>query len=1107
MSHRASTDGCTVTSGDELFEDADEGVDAAWSSKLVSSASGAPTSPRSSRSSLKLNLRGSRHGSSAGEAGLPIIPDADGGGMVAAVRESLRRVPSLPELLVEYGYARGSPDHDCAADETLRSGLGNGVEEEEEEVLTDEDCRGKGIVKPRYSRMWSDDSATKASRRRSSYLSSEADSLDVQLLHFDGKSADGSLYSPPTRLPSIYHLAEVSQSPISSLSLDALPHSGASLAPTPALSSALSISPSLSIPYTPSVFGSDGSVDAFVASPTASSFTSTTSIAHGPRASTETTSSNVSASKSAKRLSSLFTNGFNFGRSRTSTSLSSDAAISPPSVPLSSAEQPPRPRTSDSAGIKLALPISSQLTGRTWRSTFSPETYERLSLEYGPSETKRQEVIFELRETERGFVDGLRGIVTLFAAPLRTRDGTWIKDVPPPVSRLLEWLDDIVELHAELSDALDAACEAQSPVVLRIAEAFAPFVPRLETHQPYLVRFEVVSALIDALAHNGKGQSRSGFGEFVKVQSARPECGGLSLASFLLKPVQRLMKYPLFFRQLCDLTPLGHTDHAATLSLYRSTDSMILALQEVKAREDEYDSLKGLEARLRGAPDGFRLAQRDRRLVLHALEVDARARAVQQQERQQARARRPARPSLPPPVTTSARLSAYGLDSDASRPVSEVSDSGSSSLSSTAGSLAWTSDGSSATSAGGGSNWPATPTSLSGAVPPARPPKSAARARPMSMMSPTQSAAPDFALAGTVGPAHGSGRAPHAARPELARDPLQADAAPQPQSLPPRVLKTRAKESAVQAWVFEDLMLLAQPSKAAEEATHPARHLQGAARQAGPRLRRTSRGAQDDKWEKVRLLEGVGVAKVVGVEDLSGRTEYETLFLVDVAPVRGKNEPISSAHLRPVPLFFTVSPSTAGSPSSPSSPTAERLALHQAWLSALARPVQHHSAQQVLIDSPSCPTLPFLDGKNTPITHEERRSSGLLVGSAASAASTGSKGARDERAWWAKRLALVQRELERTAGPSAVDAHEPVAPEQQQQQLQAGDWSAGIVTPPPPPATGMWEAQLGGPPAPYSPLSGPGPSRTAPALGGSNPGLGIDSLAFRVKEFGRRMSG
>lgn len=161
---------------------------------------------------------------------------------------------------------------------------------------------------------------------------------------------------------------------------------------------------------------------------------------------------------------------------------------------------------------------------------------------------KRQEVIFELCETERGFVEGLRGVVELFAAPLRTRDGTWIKDVPPPVSRLLEWLDDIVELHAELSDALDVACEAQSPVVLRIADAFAPFVPRLETHQPYLVRFEVVSTLIDALVHGGKGQSRSGFGEFVKVQSARPECGGLSLASFLLKPVQRLMKYPLFFR-------------------------------------------------------------------------------------------------------------------------------------------------------------------------------------------------------------------------------------------------------------------------------------------------------------------------------------------------------------------------------------------------------------------------------------------------------------------------------------------------------------------------------------------------------------------------------
>lgn len=71
-----------------------------------------------------------------------------------------------------------------------------------------------------------------------------------------------------------------------------------------------------------------------------------------------------------------------------------------------------------------------------------------------------------------------------------------------------------------------------------------PFVPRLETHQPYLIRFEAVTQMIEKLA----ADPASDFGDFVRRQSALPECRGLSLVSYLLKPVQRLMKYPLFLR-------------------------------------------------------------------------------------------------------------------------------------------------------------------------------------------------------------------------------------------------------------------------------------------------------------------------------------------------------------------------------------------------------------------------------------------------------------------------------------------------------------------------------------------------------------------------------
>lgn len=47
------------------------------------------------------------------------------------------------------------------------------------------------------------------------------------------------------------------------------------------------------------------------------------------------------------------------------------------------------------------------------------------------------------------------------------------------------------------------------------------------------------------------------FGEFLRMQTNTAAMGGMTLSSMLLKPVQRLMKYPLFLKVSADLgTPL-----------------------------------------------------------------------------------------------------------------------------------------------------------------------------------------------------------------------------------------------------------------------------------------------------------------------------------------------------------------------------------------------------------------------------------------------------------------------------------------------------------------------------------------------------------------------
>lgn len=67
------------------------------------------------------------------------------------------------------------------------------------------------------------------------------------------------------------------------------------------------------------------------------------------------------------------------------------------------------------------------------------------------------------------------------------------------------------------------------------------------------------------------------------------------------------------------MTPRSHPDHLPTFSLLHSTDLVIRVMQEVKAREEEYDYVKSLAIRIAGMPPGFKLARRERRLIAQGL--------------------------------------------------------------------------------------------------------------------------------------------------------------------------------------------------------------------------------------------------------------------------------------------------------------------------------------------------------------------------------------------------------------------------------------------------------------------------------------------------------
>lgn len=247
------------------------------------------------------------------------------------------------------------------------------------------------------------------------------------------------------------------------------------------------------------------------------------------------------------------TDGREYGSQRSSTGeLSLSSAQTQPSVSQESVYSTSNSSTRRSSrGIvipdsPLAIPT---VRDRQWQAL------ERHILgSYGEVEARRQRFVWEFTESEDSFVTQLQNMIQLFILPLRVRDTRmWVSGIPSDVTRLFDWLDDIVRVHAQLSSTLASRQIIDHPRLQIISEVFRGFVPRLETYQPYLVKLEFTASVIDSFVHEGKND----FGDFIKLQEASEHCQGWSLEKYLIEPVNRLAQYPEVFRASVD-HPLWH---------------------------------------------------------------------------------------------------------------------------------------------------------------------------------------------------------------------------------------------------------------------------------------------------------------------------------------------------------------------------------------------------------------------------------------------------------------------------------------------------------------------------------------------------------------------
>ena len=298
---------------------------------------------------------------------------------------------------------------------------------------------------------------------------------------------------------------------------------------------------------------------------------------------------------------------------------------------LSEREQLRRTDSSENSSLWRAGPASSSLAHSSATSLLPPGS-EQASLDMKRSSSPspeqrrlktRRHVIKELVDTEYTFGKDMKVVDDIYKGTSSSCLDLSTEDV----KILFANSDQIVQFSVAFQDALRAASKSvyvipksqrwgskrssrkeqepkkeEEPVDLlensgmdrdrmtMIGQAFMAHIVQMEkVYADYLKNHDAANKKLQTLQHNPKVA--------IWLKECREWASDLTSAwdldSLLVKPVQRILKYPLLLKQLLDLTPTDHPDHRAIADALEGVTNVSIRINEMKKRVDVVEQVVG----------------------------------------------------------------------------------------------------------------------------------------------------------------------------------------------------------------------------------------------------------------------------------------------------------------------------------------------------------------------------------------------------------------------------------------------------------------------------------------------------------------------------------
>ncbi|XP_043286823.1 intersectin-2 isoform X3 [Venturia canescens] len=205
-----------------------------------------------------------------------------------------------------------------------------------------------------------------------------------------------------------------------------------------------------------------------------------------------------------------------------------------------------------------------------------------------PSERKRQDYIKELIATEQAYIEDMRLVHEVFEKPLLQ---SLVLTVDEVERIFVNWRDIIACNDNFLRTLRIRRDNSEGEIVRMIGDILCENIPRMSAY----IRF--CSCQISAAHYLQKLTETSP--EFVAVAQAcqqDPRTKGMPLSSFLIKPMQRITKYPLIINKIMEHTPVDHPDRQYLQEALAKAEEFCTQVNEGVREKENSDRLEWLQS-------------------------------------------------------------------------------------------------------------------------------------------------------------------------------------------------------------------------------------------------------------------------------------------------------------------------------------------------------------------------------------------------------------------------------------------------------------------------------------------------------------------------------